>query len=148
MKACLKKEGEFRIYEVDQDSGYYTAFTVAEGAKRAMRHLGSSISGATVAVEGFGKVGRPLAGLLSAAGARIVAISTSRGAIYNPGGLDIKNLGALSDKDGSRAVARYQDAVSPRWSVPLSFRSLQPMAPPWKTVGQLYSFWQCFSVSA
>ena len=36
------------------------------------------LAGSTVAIEGFGKVGGALAGLLAEAGAKVIAVSTSR----------------------------------------------------------------------
>ena len=72
---------------VSTQSGYYTAHTVFTGAKQSTRHLGLNISNCKVAIEGFGKVGSALAELFSKVNARIVAVSTSRGAILNPEGL-------------------------------------------------------------
>jgi glutamate dehydrogenase (NAD(P)+) len=92
------------------NSGYYTALTVVAGARQATNYLGSSLSGATVAIEGFGKVGSALAGLLVAAKARVVAISTSHGAIFHPEGLNLKKLQELSAREGSRVVEFYREA--------------------------------------
>jgi len=91
-------------------SGYYTAVTVFTAAKRALRHLDLSLSGCKVAIDGFGKVGSALGHLLISANARVVAISTSRGAIYNPKGLDLRWLTQLSAKVGKRAIDTYADA--------------------------------------
>ena len=49
----------------------------------------SDISGLTVAIQGFGNAGAQLAGLLSEEGYKVVAVSDSKGAIYNKEGLDI-----------------------------------------------------------
>src|SRR5206468_8704785 len=46
----------------------------------------------TVAVQGFGQVGRSATRLLSEAGLSIVAVSDSRGGVYNPKGLDLAAL--------------------------------------------------------
>src|SRR3979411_1883936 len=43
----------------------------------------------TVAVQGYGQVGRSTARLLSEAGLNVVAVSDSRGGAYNPKGLDL-----------------------------------------------------------
>ena len=91
-------------------SGYYTAVTVFTAAKKALRHLGLSLSGCKVAIDGFGKVGSALGQLLVSANARVVAISTSKGAIYNPKGLDLRRLTQLSAKVGRRAINMYADA--------------------------------------
>jgi glutamate dehydrogenase (NAD(P)+) len=55
-------------------------------------------------------VGTALAGMLNDARARIVAVSTSRGAIYNPKGLDMMRLIPLAAEAGSRAVDIYDNA--------------------------------------
>jgi glutamate dehydrogenase (NAD(P)+) len=94
----------------DTDSGYYTALTVKAGAKRAAKHIGLPLSRCSVAVEGFGRVGSALAGLLAEANARVVAISTLKGAIFNPKGLDVTRLEDLAAKEGSRVVELYPEA--------------------------------------
>jgi glutamate dehydrogenase (NADP+) len=48
--------------------------------------------GTTVAIQGFGNVGREVARLLHADGYRIVAVSDSGGGIYNGQGLDVPGL--------------------------------------------------------
>jgi len=60
--------------------------------QEAARQFGLSLEGATVAVQGFGNVGAVAAQLLARAGATIVAISDSAGAVYNEHGLDIDAL--------------------------------------------------------
>jgi glutamate dehydrogenase (NAD(P)+) len=94
----------------DVDSGYYTALTVFAGARCAARRLGMPLARMTAAIEGFGKVGSALARLLAAAGSRIVAISTSQGAIYNPAGLDVERLVTLGARKGSDPVEGYREA--------------------------------------
>ena len=91
-------------------SGYYTAVSVHAGAVQAARHLGLDLSQCTAAIEGFGSVGRPLARLLARAGTKVVAVSTSRGAIYNARGLETNRLAQLADEVGSRVVEVYRDA--------------------------------------
>jgi glutamate dehydrogenase (NAD(P)+) len=98
-----------RDFSVER-SGYYTALTVFISLKQAARHLGMKIDKSTIAIEGFGKVGAALAVLLSEANAHVVAISTSRGAIYNPMGLNIVRLNQLTAEAGSRVVDIYTDA--------------------------------------
>ncbi|MHB1295903.1 MAG: Glu/Leu/Phe/Val family dehydrogenase [Anaerolineae bacterium] len=92
------------------DSGYYTAMTVFVGALRAAAHIGLPWAGRSVAIEGFGKVGGALGALCAEAGARVVAISTSRGALYNPDGLDVPRLLHLGEQAGSHLVDLYPDA--------------------------------------
>lgn len=100
------KKREFTV----ERSGYYTALTVFSGIKQAARHVGMDVSDCRIAIEGLGKVGTELARILHDAGAPIVAVSTSRGAIYNPEGLDIIRLTQLASETGSRAVEVYDNA--------------------------------------
>ncbi|HEX6235797.1 MAG TPA: Glu/Leu/Phe/Val dehydrogenase [Acidimicrobiales bacterium] len=74
-------------------------------ARVALRELGIPLVGGRAVLQGFGKVGGPLAYLLSSAGMRVVAVSDIGGAVYNEGGLDV---GALSDHvSESGTVAGY-----------------------------------------
>ncbi len=60
-----------------------------------------SLDGATVAIQGFGNAGRWAAKLYDGRGARIVAVSDSRGGIYDPNGLDISRVEDHKDSTGS-----------------------------------------------
>ena len=91
-------------------SGYYTAISVLTGVLQAARHIGLNLSVCTAAVEGFGSVGSSLAGLLAGEGIRVIAISTRRGALYNPSGLDVDRLVRLAEEAGSRVVEVYRGA--------------------------------------
>ncbi len=61
-------------------------------AQEIARQYDMNIDGATVAVQGFGKVGATAAKLLHEAGAKVVAVSDASGAVHNPAGLDIPAL--------------------------------------------------------
>ncbi len=91
-------------------SGFYTAISVLTGVLQAARHIGLNLSGCTAAVEGFGSVGSSLAGLLAGEGIKVIAISTGRGALYNPSGLDVDRLMRLAEEVGSRVVEVYREA--------------------------------------
>lgn len=54
----------------------------------------------TVAIQGFGNVGSHLAKFLFDAGFKIVAISDSQGALYEPKGIDINKILSVKDKAG------------------------------------------------
>ncbi len=82
---------EWRVTE----SGYYTALTVFASARRGLEAVGRRVKDSTVAIEGFGKVGGALGGLFARAGARVVAISTLAGAVYDPQGLPVDKLWRL-----------------------------------------------------
>ena len=61
-------------------------------ARAAFAALGLPFVGGRAVIQGFGKVGGPLAFLLSSAGMRVIAVSDVGGAVHNPGGLDASEL--------------------------------------------------------
>ena len=58
----------------------------------ALKYLHVDDETPTVAVQGYGQVGRSTARLLTEAGLKVVAVSDSRGGVYNPNGLDLAAL--------------------------------------------------------
>jgi glutamate dehydrogenase (NAD(P)+) len=60
--------------------------------RESVKHLGFSLKGATVAVQGFGNVGSISAQLLAEQGAKIVAVTDWKGGVFNKNGLDITKL--------------------------------------------------------
>jgi len=68
-------------------------FTILE----ALKELGRKPEETTVAIQGFGNAGRISAKLLAELGFVIVAVSDSRGGIYDPHGLDVEKVGQLKD---------------------------------------------------
>ncbi len=84
-----------------------TGFGVAWAAKTAVEELGESIEGMSVAIEGFGNVGTFTARFLSEMGAKIVAVSDSKGTIYNENGLDVNKL--IEVKSKTRSVINYDN---------------------------------------
>jgi glutamate dehydrogenase (NAD(P)+) len=54
-----------------------------------------------VAIQGFGNAGRNAARILSNAGARIVAVSDSRGGVFDNGGLELARVEAHKEETGS-----------------------------------------------
>lgn len=77
-----------------------TGRSVTLVARERFDHLGRDIQGATVAVQGYGSAGVTTARPLRAAGADIVAVSDSAGAIHDPGGLGQETLGAHERETG------------------------------------------------
>ena len=61
-------------------------------ARESAKHVGFSLKGATVAVQGFGNVGSISAELLVGQGAKIVAVTDWKGGVHNATGLDIAKL--------------------------------------------------------
>ncbi|MFW9912452.1 MAG: Glu/Leu/Phe/Val dehydrogenase [Candidatus Thorarchaeota archaeon] len=72
-------------------------FCVREAAKL----IGLDLNGATVAITGYGNVGYNAAWLIEELGAKVVAASDSRGAIYNPDGLDARKVNEHKQKTSS-----------------------------------------------
>jgi glutamate dehydrogenase (NAD(P)+) len=60
----------------------------------ALRHLGIAPQEATVIVQGFGNVGSNAARCLAEIGCRIVGLSDVSGGIYNPRGIDLREVQA------------------------------------------------------
>ena len=72
------------------------------------KHLGINIGEATVAVQGLGNVGAAAAKLLAGEGFRVIAMSDSRGGVYNPKGLDLGGL--LAQKQETGSIIDFKDA--------------------------------------
>jgi glutamate dehydrogenase (NAD(P)+) len=66
------------------------------------------LKGATAAVQGFGNAGSYVAKFLEEAGARVVAVSDSRGGIYDKKGLRFEIVSAAKEKKGSVTAVRGQ----------------------------------------
>ncbi|MGF7235718.1 MAG: Glu/Leu/Phe/Val family dehydrogenase [Frankia sp.] len=83
-----------------------TSRGVMLSAFAVLREHGVDHRGATVAVQGFGKVGALAAQYLHDAGCRVVAVSDVKGGVHNPQGLD--PLGLVREvRDGSGTVVGY-----------------------------------------
>jgi glutamate dehydrogenase (NAD/NADP) (EC 1.4.1.3) len=81
------------------------AIVVAEAAK----NLNINVKGATVAIQGFGNVGSNAAIIMAKEyGMKIVAVSDSKGGIYNKNGLNVDKV--LAEKEKSGTVTTYKDA--------------------------------------
>ena len=69
-----------------------TGFGVSVAAEVAQNFCGVDLAGARVAIQGFGAVGKHAALNLAEKGARIVAVSDSRGAVFDQDCLDLSRL--------------------------------------------------------
>ena len=78
-----------------------TGFGVYHSALVAAGHMGLEVKGATVAIEGFGNVGTFVMKFLEEKGAKVVAVSDSRGCVLNREGLEYKKLMEIKKKTGS-----------------------------------------------
>jgi glutamate dehydrogenase (NAD(P)+) len=79
-------------------------------AREAARHLGMSLQGARVVVQGYGNVGSIAAMLLHEQGCRIIAASDSGGGVYNEKGFDPRDL--LRHKEQTGSVRGYRGCES------------------------------------
>jgi len=98
-----EKDGESLDY-------HFTGFGVIASAQAAYKFMGLDMTGATAAIEGFGKVASGAARYSAQLGAKVVAISTLRGAIYNEKGLEVNRLIELRKRCGDDLVFDYDDA--------------------------------------
>jgi glutamate dehydrogenase (NAD(P)+) len=73
---------------------------------------GRHMSDYAVAIQGFGNVGANLAKLLHREGARVVAVSDSRGGAYNPNGIDIPAALAHKQEHGTLSGLASAEAVT------------------------------------
>jgi len=89
---------------------FYTGLTVFETIRQLTRFNGLELTNLRVAIEGFGRVGSVVAQLLAQAGARLIALSTSRGALVAEGGLDVSRLLSLKQQYGGQLVHQYPGA--------------------------------------
>jgi glutamate dehydrogenase (NAD(P)+) len=80
--------------------------------EEAVRRQGKSLDGMAVAIQGFGNVGSVTARLMQAAGAKIVAISDSKGGVYNSNGLDPNLLVRHRQERGTVQGFRDSEPVS------------------------------------
>ncbi len=80
---------------------------VAICAREAAKQLGMEIKDCRVAVQGFGNVGSISAKILAEMGAKIVAVSDITGGIYDPNGLNIKDL--LNYVAKNKVLESYKD---------------------------------------
>ncbi len=95
-------------------SGYFTALSTFYGARHAADRLGLPLEDARISIEGFGKVGSALAELFASASARVVAISTSHGALVNADGLPVDALARSYQERGSRFVLEFPEFLASR----------------------------------
>lgn len=82
-----------------------TGFGVVVAAETACEFMDWPLDGRTVAIEGFGEVGTAAAKYFVEKGAKVVALSDSRGAVYVEDGIDVEQ--ALKVKQETRAVNNY-----------------------------------------
>ena len=83
-----------------------TGFGVAHATAIAAKYAGLDLKGAKVAIDGFGNVGTFTASNLLEMGAKIVAVSDSKGTIYDPEGLNPHEVEETKKK--TRSVVNHK----------------------------------------
>ncbi|MEY4389301.1 MAG: hypothetical protein RLZZ432_1020 [Chloroflexota bacterium] len=83
-------------------------FCIREAAKK----INLDLKGATVVVQGYGNAGSIAARLIAGMGAKVVAVSDSRGGIHAPAGLDLDAVDAHKRQTGSVVGFAGASAVS------------------------------------
>jgi glutamate dehydrogenase/leucine dehydrogenase len=78
-------------------TGRGLTFTVREAAKK----LAIDLKQATVAIQGFGNAGQYAGQLLEDLGAKVVAVSDTKAAVFNKSGLNVESLRNHKEKNGS-----------------------------------------------
>lgn len=78
-------------------TGLGVAYCVREAAKK----LGLRLKGAKVVIQGYGNAGTYSAEYLEKLGAKVIAVSDSKGSIINPKGLDSKKVLEYKNKKGT-----------------------------------------------
>jgi len=89
---------------------------------------GARLSDYSVAIQGFGNVGSNLARLLHLEGATVIAVSDSRGGVYNPQGIDVPAALAHKQERGTLAGLANAEAVTNEELVELPCDILAPCA--------------------
>ncbi|MEU1787384.1 Glu/Leu/Phe/Val dehydrogenase dimerization domain-containing protein [Streptomyces sparsogenes] len=88
-----------------------TGYGVAEAADAAAEFLGRPLAGARIAIQGFGAVGNAAARRFAELGATVVAVSTAKGALHDPAGLDVPTLLAAREEHGDDFVNRHPEGT-------------------------------------
>jgi glutamate dehydrogenase (NAD(P)+) len=81
----------------NEATGRGLSFTVREAAKK----LNINMKDATVAVQGFGNAGQFASQLVEDQGAKVIAVSDSKGGVYNKEGMTVQALRKHKEKTGS-----------------------------------------------
>jgi glutamate dehydrogenase (NAD(P)+) len=96
--------------------------------RTALQKQGGRLPDTRIAVQGFGNVGRNLARLLAEEGARIVALSDSKGGVANPYGIDVQAAIAHKAEHGMLNGLPGADAITNEELIELECDVLAPCA--------------------
>ncbi len=105
-----------------------TARGVLYCIRTALQKDGRRFPDTRIAIQGFGNVGRNLARLLADEGARVVAISDSKGGVANPYGIDVASAVAHKQEHGALAGLPGSDEITNAELLELDCDVLVPVA--------------------
>src|SRR6266851_4424151 len=94
----------------------------------AIKYLHVEDEAPTVAIQGYGQVGRSAARLLAEAGLKVVAVSDSKGGVYNPNGLDLNALDEHRQVRGGVTGFKKADGITNAELLELPVTVLVPAA--------------------
>jgi len=92
----------------DEATGFGTAIV----AREACKDFGIHMEGAKVAIQGFGNAGTHAARILTSYGAKIIAVSNSKGGIYSFKGLEVGKLIPYAAKNKILKGFQKSDAIT------------------------------------
>ena len=99
LKVCQKVNGK-KSCGLPHELGS-TGFGVSYATQEALKHKNLDLKGASIAIQGFGNVGTFTFKSLEEDGAKVVAVSDSKGVLYNPDGLSYKDVMKVKAKTRS-----------------------------------------------
>ncbi len=127
LKACTGKPRKMKGIPHELGS---TGFGVFHATVVAAQFAKIDLKKATVAVEGFGNVGEFAAQFLVKHGAKLVAVSDSKGVIYNVHGLDFNRLKTIKKRHGTVTAYSPGDVLPNRSIITLPVDVLVTAAVP------------------
>lgn len=105
-------------------TGRGVIYTAIEAAKRLNIDLGN----ATAVIQGFGNVGYVAAKILHEMGCKVIAVSNSRGGVYNERGLDINRLYEFSKENPVLSESKLGEGMTNKELLELKCDILIPAA--------------------
>ncbi len=107
----------------NESTGRGVVFMIREAAKR----LGRDLEGMTLAVQGFGNVGKHLVKSAQEMGMDVVAVTDAGGGVHDSSGLDYKELKRSTEEHGTVAESPY-DSITNKELFALDVDVLSPAA--------------------
>jgi glutamate dehydrogenase (NAD(P)+) len=93
-----------------------------------LKHRGMAVEDARIAIQGYGKVGRPAVRLLEELGCHVIAVSDVNGGVHNPKGLSFTGLEAFARENGTVVGYEGGDRISNEELLELECDVLVPAA--------------------